>query len=435
MVAAGPFYRHRRGFVADPPIHRATTLTSTYDPIFHVSMGGVMDDDSVWVPRTEWERVLGRLDSLERRCKVYESAATVAPPDRPAQPAPTVKGGPLSRRKAIVGLAGAAVGAVAATAIAAEPAAATAGDPMLLGSFNNSAISTFLTNATAGQHGMKIADNGTQGQQVAKSALWLDVESVMENGLLVTSAVPKGMKVTVTSTSVDTVAADHSFVNGIGIKVLGQSGTSLVSSSVTGTAIAAQASNGIAAVLSGQAAQLYLDSPAARPAPLGDAIFHSRGELVRDTAGDLWLCTVSGTPGAFRKLGGPSTAGALHVLPAPARIYDSRPGTQPTAIGPKTPLNFNSARVLDTTVNNSNVPQGATAAIITVLLVNAAQANGNFTMWANGVARPSANTMVWGAGSGRYTTLALTALDATGKIQVAASSQTDIVLDVVGYYR
>lgn len=40
----------------------------------------------------------------------------------------------------------------------------------------------------------------------------------------------------------------------------------------------------------------------------------------------------------------------------------------------------------------------------------------------------------WGAGPGRYTTSAITAMDANAKIQIAASTCTDLVFDIVGYY-
>jgi hypothetical protein len=92
------------------------------------------------------------------------------------------------------------------------------------------------------------------------------------------------------------------------------------------------------------------------------------------------------------------------------------------------------ARTLDLTVNKSTVPPGATAALVTILLVNAYIGNGNFTIWANGAARPLANTMVWGGNAQRFTATGVTALDPTAKAQVQASATTDLVLDVVGYY-
>lgn len=55
-------------------------------------------------------------------------------------------------------------------------------------------------------------------------------------------------------------------------------------------------------------------------------------------------------------------------------------------------------------------------------------------MWAQGVAKPQANTLVWGGAAGRFSATAVSALDSQARIQVAASHPTDIVVDVVGYY-
>jgi hypothetical protein len=77
------------------------------------------------------------------------------------------------------------------------------------------------------------------------------------------------------------------------------------------------------------------------PPPLTQTdVEHLPGEIRRDTNNDLWACvgfSGIGTPGAWRRVAGPSTAGSLVVLPSPVRVYDSRPGLPPTGIGPKTP--------------------------------------------------------------------------------------------------
>lgn len=169
-------------------------------------------------------------------------------------------------------------------------------------------------------------------------------------------------------------------------------------------------------------------------APTADTSAHAAGDLVEDSAGQLWVCVGGGTPGQWRKLAGPATAGALHILPTPVRVYDSRTGTTPS-IGPKTPLAAGSTRTVDLTANSSGVPAGATAAMVTLLIANAAAGNANFTIWKNGATRPQSNTMVWGGSVGRFSTSALTALDAAGKVQVSCSVQTDVIIDVVSYYR
>lgn len=179
---------------------------------------------------------------------------------------------------------------------------------------------------------------------------------------------------------------------------------------------------------------LRMGSPDPRPAPTGDVTPHGAGDLVRDGAGDLWVCVAGGTPGTWRKLAGPASAGAFHLLATPVRVYDSRPGTTP-AVGSKTKLSGNTARLLSVTANSSGVPLGATAVATTLLLVNASSAGGNFTIWAGGSPRPSANAMVWGGTAGRFASTATTRISATGTVNVAASASTDLALDIVGYYR
>src|SRR5258705_9527079 len=46
----------------------------------------------------------------------------------------------------------------------------------------------------------------------------------------------------------------------------------------------------------------------------GRAGTHNKGEIVNDANGDVWLCVTAGNPGGWRKLGGPSTSGQLHLV-------------------------------------------------------------------------------------------------------------------------
>ncbi|QXC62325.1 hypothetical protein KSP35_05835 [Aquihabitans sp. G128] len=179
-------------------------------------------------------------------------------------------------------------------------------------------------------------------------------------------------------------------------------------------------------------AQIRLGGGTSTPPPQRSDLYEV-GCLV-STQVDLWYCVEGGAPGKWRKVSGTTTAGAFHVLPAPARTYDSRPGTSPQ-VGTKAPLVANQARVIDLKANGSGVPAGATAALLTVLLVNAPAGAGNATVWAAGVGKPQANTVVWGPSGGRFTATAVSALDAQARIQVSANLATDVVVDVVGYYR
>jgi len=171
-----------------------------------------------------------------------------------------------------------------------------------------------------------------------------------------------------------------------------------------------------------------------RPAPAGDAYHHDSGDIAMDKDYNLWVCVAGGNPATWRKVTGPATAGAFHLLPAPVRVYDSRPFTNP-GTGPKTPLVPSVARVLDVSGNSSGVPSGATGVMCNLLVLNAVAGNGNLTIWSNSAGQPAANTMVWGGTAGRCSSLAVTALDPSAKCQVMASIKVDLALDVVGYYQ
>lgn len=216
------------------------------------------------------------------------------------------------------------------------------------------------------------------------------------------------------------------------------------SGDIADAAVVASANQGGTGLAAMGLNQIWISSNRSSPHPPTSTASGKVGQLRwHGDAGDggalepetLWACVADGTPGTWRKLVGADTAGAFHLLPTPVRAYDSRPGTSPSQ-GPKQLLPAgNVARTIDLKHNSSGVPAGATGALVTVLLVNAASGAGNFTLWANDKPKPLSNTMVWGGSAGRFTTLAMTAVDAQARVKVAASLATNLVLDVVGYYR
>lgn len=136
--------------------------------------------------------------------------------------------------------------------------------------------------------------------------------------------------------------------------------------------------------------------------------------------------------GLWRRLAGPSTAGQLHVLPAPVRVYDSRPGQPPTAVGPKVPTVVNGVRIIDTTGNGSGVPADANAVLIN-LTITGPQSAGFASAWATGpfpgtsrinfaVLQSIAATTVVGCGP-------------SATIQILANTVTDFLVDVIGFYQ
>ncbi|MCU1452173.1 MAG: hypothetical protein JWN46_319 [Acidimicrobiales bacterium] len=395
------------------------------------------------------EAAVARLEAGGTARSATSSGIPVGQPSAPDEPA----GAPrrIDRRQAFGKLAGAAAaGAFAAGVVAdAQPAAAANGDLIILGSVTNSASNPtgVAISGTGVAYGFGVTDNGPSS---------LDLKGPAILGHAQGSAFSHAGQMIATGSAVGLAAQA---VDGLGAFISSVSFTALVASSQTGDAATflSPSTNAAGVTISsggiGMSIETIGDTQASlqtslgttAPPPPATSQTHLAGDLQVDTDGsvsalqrsprsNLWFCVGDGTPGTWRKLAGPATAGAFHVLHAPVRVYDSRPGTSPST-PPKTRLVAGTARTLDVTGNSSGVPKGATAVMCNLLVVNAASGNGNFTIWANGVARPAANNMVWGGSTGRFSSLAVTALDANAKCQVVSNVGTDFVLDIVGYYR
>lgn len=182
-------------------------------------------------------------------------------------------------------------------------------------------------------------------------------------------------------------------------------------------------------------AQLFLDAEATMASPPSRADYHLPGELYFDVNNELWACVVSGYPGTWRRLAGPSTAGSLALLSAPVRVYDSRPGNPPN-VGSKTRLANGATRVIDLTANGSGVPVGATGVLANITVVNTS-ASGFLTAFKTGVATPAASTINWDHAGEIVANTTVVACNAAAQITcfVPPSSSTDLFIDVIGYLR
>jgi hypothetical protein len=182
---------------------------------------------------------------------------------------------------------------------------------------------------------------------------------------------------------------------------------------------------------SGPGAPLALVS--AGTGPRGRTSYHQAGELLPDSGENLWYCVVSGTPGTWRKLAGPATAGAFHPLASPLRVYDSRP-TDPPATGIKAPLVGGSVRSVNP--NTAGTIFGGSSALMVNLTVVNTSANGFLSIFKNGVPWPGTSNLNWKAPASVASNLAVSACDAAGYVALYAApgSQTDVIVDVVGYW-
>ena len=425
------------------------------------------------------ERQAAEIRALRAGAPNVEAPPGLVAPDA-AGPVVATPGPGIGRRRLLLGGAGAAVAATAAVVAGATPAAANNGDPLTLGSEGNAASSpTALTTSgtdffpaltieatgpynsalraeagTAlkaafdasgpggGVYGSSTQSSGVYGYTYAAGQVGVlgrcseafvadgvKGESSLGRGVVGTSASGNGVE----GGSTDAIGVRGTSDTWLGMQAYSNSGVGLQAGSGEAAAIEAVGVTAPAIIATSPWSNLSLTASPSRPAPTADGMAHDKGEIVEDANGNLWVCVADGTPGTWRKVAGPSTAGAFHLLPVPVRVYDSRPGTPPN-VGSKTPLSPNTARVLSMSANASGVPAGATAVSVTLLLVNASTAGGNLTLWANGASRPSANAMVWGGTARRFASTAICRIDAATKLNVAASATTDLVLDVVGYY-
>jgi len=169
---------------------------------------------------------------------------------------------------------------------------------------------------------------------------------------------------------------------------------------------------------------------ASGPSPFGTDI-SAPGVLYVDGVGDWWVST-DALPNSWRKLASLQSAGQLHILQAPVRVYDSRPGLDPTDIGPKRPTSSNTPRSIDTTANASGVPTTANGVMISLTI--AGPLGGGFaSVWPSGDFPGTSNINFSAQQNIAVTTTVGCGPNAS--ILVMSNTITDFLIDVIGYYQ
>lgn len=164
---------------------------------------------------------------------------------------------------------------------------------------------------------------------------------------------------------------------------------------------------------------------------------HEAGELVNDSNGDVWLCTAAGSPGTWRKVSGPSTAGAFHAI-TPTRVYDSRWSDDKIAPNTNRVVSVANGRDLSggaITVPNL-VPSGATAVVGNLTITGTNAGAGALAVTPGNAGNFSASTINW-SGAGVLLANGFTCqLDASRQLKVfCLGSGTNFIIDISGYYR
>ncbi len=297
-------------------------------------------------------------------------------------------------RNLAVGSAAAAAAGVGVVA-AAGPAAAADGGNFVLGQLNNDATATTrLNNPTSASPGVGV-------------------------GLLVqsgTSAPPGGS---------DLSAVGGWALNdgGVTIGVYGHSART------GGSGLLGRGTAGYGATLQGNIAALRLQTSGTVAEVT--SISHNAGELIMTNEGDLWYCPQG--PGTLRKVASQASAGQLHLLASPVRVYDSRTGDGRLTNAVRT---VSLATGITGTPPPAAVPAGATGALIS-LTIDATIGGGFLSVFSNAVTFPGTSNINWFAAGQTLAVTTVSAVDSNARVKVQAGGGggTQVIIDVIGYYR
>ena len=249
----------------------------------------------------------------------------------------------VSSRRGILKLAGAAAVGVVTVAVVgnATPAAAATGDPMKIGVSNSASIGDVTTLFGAlvafvdSGNGFELGGPPSYGGAVSGWNTASNVDANVRAGVLGISSP------FLSASGPQTGHGVLGLANGPNTTGSGVYGNS--TSTVTSSAGVLARSTG------GPSVQLV---PVAAGAPTAGA--WTIGTLQPDTAGNLWYCIASGTPGSWRNLTAPASP-SFHPL-TPTRVYDSRaaaPAQGVLSSGANRLVSVASGRTLDTGADNS----------------------------------------------------------------------------------
>lgn len=162
------------------------------------------------------------------------------------------------------------------------------------------------------------------------------------------------------------------------------------------------------------------------------------GALVQTTAGELWLCVTSGTPGAWRRLAGPTSAGDF-VSIEPTRVYDSRlvaPFAKITPGVPRVVSCKDGRNVATGAVTVADLVPVGTRAITANVTVTGTNGPGWIAVASGDAVAVTASSVNYGAANVSVANGLTLRLDASRQVKIfASSSATHVIIDVSGFYR
>ena len=311
---------------------------------------------------------------------------------------------------AVAGLGGAGL----AAAVGGQPAAATDGQAVLLGVVNESTSRTTITTSAADQIAIRGYSTSTTGTGVG---LYGDSAGAMGKGV-----VGLGVATGVQGSATSGVGVDGSSTSGVGVSGRGGLiGVWGIGGSLTAPAMYATGSG-----------MIRMEPEQVAPPHTG---FHFQGSMLCSNDGSgTWICVTSGDPGVWRKLAGPTTAGAFHAI-SPQRVYDSRHASALPHGHTRDILVANSIDSTGATATVDLVPVGATAVALNLSIAKTT-GTGNLTAWPQGQPQPLSTVIQWTA-KGQALTNGFTAAISTSRkltVSCAGTGSTHLFVDVGGYY-
>ena len=359
------------------------------------------------------------------------------PPDAPTEHTNGCPAEPRASRRRLLRLAGAAtVGAVGASALAgratAETGYSTGGATTV-----TDAVSQVQSAGRPGKSAFVFATTGIpagNNSSVFPSALagW-SRNSDNPHGVYGFTDQPEGFGVIGVNAS---LTPDD---DGAGVAGRGFVGVRGESTGPEGAGVLGTADSGFGVVARGGSGALFMVAMTGTPPPQRTGAFR-RSTLDVDSGGNVWFCVEPGTPGTWRKLAGPNSAGTFHPL-SPGRVYDSR-----SALPLQGVLAAVSARTISVADRRSTssggvvqadfVPAGATAVAANITVISVA-GRGFLTVNPGGVATIEASTINWSTAGQTLANGVILALNDNRQLTVIAGSpgsSTNFIVDITGYW-
>lgn len=335
-----------------------------------------------------------------------------------------------SRRHLLKLAGGAAVAAVAGSMLldGQQPVAADSTQDLVVGRANFAQDITYLRNAA-----------GANGTAITGSALTTERTMFWADNRLSTLAIAVGIRGDGRESGTGLDGYGGTGVRGTGTTD-GVAGSGPFGVRGTGAQVGVvgigSGGGGLGVGASGPRAALLLTSgTGSQPPNRTDA--HVAGEIDIDANGDVWLCVAAGSPGQWRKLGGPTTAGAMHAID-PVRVFDSRwTGNTRLTTGASKVVSVADGHDSAGVINAVNsVPVGATA-IAYNLTVTETTGAGFLSVTPGSATGFVSSSINWSGDGQNLANGLIVALDGLRQIKVfcGGGGSTHYIVDVTGYFR